>query len=217
MAFLITIILLLSIILIGSVLNKGRKNFIDEQMQSVNDISDMQVYLLMSDTYGDKIACLSLKSKLKDWDKSLWDLGNKLEQYRIASEEFSKDEYYLEQKKQFNEKQQLYLIFLTKIKSDCNLNKTIITFFFQNSKDCNKCDDQSYILTDIKRKAGDDVAIFSFDADLNITNINLLMEYYGVNEFPCIIINEKKYCGIQDRNFIVEKICKDTPVPELCN
>lgn len=213
-AFLVTVFILGIILLIGNILNTERKNTVQDQMKVINDLNELQVYSLMTDVYGDKMACIAFKKKLQDWDKTLWDLGLKLESYRVASEEFQKDPFYKEQKRLFNENQVLYLMFLTKVKKECNLDQTIITFFYRNAQDCKKCDDQSFILTDIKLELEDNVSIFSLDMDLNITNIELLKEYYGVEQYPCIVINEKKYCGIQDRAFIMKKIC---PPDGICD
>jgi hypothetical protein len=124
----------------------------------------------------------------------------------VATEEFQKDQFYLDQKKKFNENQILYLLFLTKVDKECALNQDIVTFFYRNSEDCRKCDDQSFVLTDIKEQLENNVSIFSFDMDLNITNIDILAQYYEVDELPCTIINEKKYCGIRDKDFIMGKL-----------
>jgi hypothetical protein len=205
-AFLITLVIFSGIIIIGGVMNDSRKNYVDEQMQIIADLNELQVYSLMTDVYGDKIACLAFKKKLSQWDESLWNLGAKLEDYRVATEEFQKDKFYREQKRRFNENQVLYLLFLTKVKDDCNLDQNIIVFFYQNSADCRKCDDQSFILTDIKMDLEENISIFALDTDLGLTNIDILIEYYEVNEYPCIIINEEKYCGIIDKKFIMDNL-----------
>ena len=207
-AFLITISLLCILLIAGNVLNDDRKTYVEDQMQAISDINDVQTYSLMNDIYGNKMACLAFRQKLKDWDKSLWDLGMKLEQYRVATEEFSKDPFYIQQKTKFNENELLYMLFLTKINKECNLDQDVVTFFYKKSEVCSKCDDQSFVLTDIKKDLEENVSIFSFDTDLNITNVQLLVEYYDVSEFPCVIINEKKFCGIEDKNFILKEICE---------
>jgi hypothetical protein len=187
-------------------MNNSRKEYVTEQMQIITDVSELQTYSLMTDVYGDKMACVAFKQKLQQWDKSLWNLGLKLESYRVATEEFEKDPFYIAQKNKFNENEVLYLMFLTKVKKECQLNQDIISFYYQNSYDCKKCDDQSFILTDIKQELQENVSIFSFDADLNVSNSKIMMDYYGIKEFPCIVINEQKYCGIQDKKFIMQKL-----------
>jgi len=45
--------------------------------------------------------------------------------------------------------------------------------------------------------------------DLNISTMNLLNEYYKIDQYPCIVIDEVPYCGIRDKNFILKEICED--------
>ncbi len=207
-AFLITLFLLATILLLGDFFNDKREEYITTQIQEMyNNLNEMQTFTLMSEIYGDDMACLAFKSKLKQLDTSLWDLGIKIDQYRVASEEFQKDPFYLQQKKIFNENEVFYLMLLAKINKHCAYKQEIISFFYQNSADCKKCDDQSFILTDIKRKAKDEISIFSFDVDLELIPVTLLVQYYGITEFPCLVIHDKKYCGIQDMDFIFTTLC----------
>ena len=46
--------------------------------------------------------------------------------------------------------------------------------------------------------------------DLNLTNVHLLSEYYEIAEYPCIVINEQKFCGMQDKSFILRKMCEQS-------
>jgi hypothetical protein len=213
LAFLITAFLFLTIILLGSILNNERKTYVADQMSIINDLNEVQTYLLLSEVYGQKIACLAFKKKLSEWDQTLWDLGIKIDNYRVATEEFQKDPFYLEQKKRFNENEALYMAFLTKVKNECELNTIIISFFFKNSAHCPKCDDQSFVLSDLKREFKDEISVFSYDKDLEVPTVDLLAEYYEINEYPCIVINEKRHCGMQDKKFIIGQICENTVLP----
>jgi hypothetical protein len=215
--FLITLFLFISIIFLGAILDKKREERVDFQMQNIyKDMEDIQKLMLMSEVYGNDMACLAFKQKLKDLDQKTWTLGMKIEQYRIATEEFSKNSYYVDQKKLFNENQLIYLTLLTKIKKQCDYHQAIISFFYQNSADCKKCDDQSFVLTDINDLYDEEISIFSFDLDLNISTVDLLKQYYKIDQLPCVVINEKPYCGIQDKKFIEEKICETTNL-SFCN
>lgn len=206
-ALLITLSLAAVLLIMGNLLNDDRKSYVEDQMKIIGDLNDVQTYSLMNDIYGNKMACLAFKKKLKDWDKTLWDLGMKLEQYRVATEEFQKDPFYIQQKTKFNENQLLYMLFLTKINKECSLNQDIISFFYRKSEFCKKCDDQSFVLTDIKKDLEENISIFSFDTDLNITNIDLLLEYYEITDYPCVVINDQKFCNIEDKNFIIKQMC----------
>ncbi|MEM3122201.1 MAG: hypothetical protein QXH60_02040 [Candidatus Pacearchaeota archaeon] len=212
-ALCITLFLFTTVLFIGYVLDRLREDKINSMSVEVyNDINEMQTFMLMSEIYGNKMTCLAFKNRLKKIDKSTWDLGIKIDRYRVASEEFQKDPFYLEQKKAFNENEVYYLLLLSKIKKDCNYKQSIVLFFYKNSEECGKCDDQSFVLTDIKNSAKEEVSIFSFDADLNLTNIELLTNYYNITQYPCTVVDDKKYCGMQDKSFIVEQICKDNNI-----
>ena len=217
-AFLITIFLLFSLILINDILGDKREEYINSEIQTMyNNFNEMQTFILMSEIYGDKMACLAFKNKLEDLDQSIWELGKKIDQYRIASEQFFNDPYYFQQKKIFNENEIFYMSLLKKLKKQCDIDTVIISFFYRNKKDCNKCDDQAFVLTDLNKDIDEEIFIFSFDADLKISFIDLLIEYHKIEEFPCVIIEENKFCGMMDKNEIKNKICSISPNVSICN
>ena len=208
--FLITLFLFLSILAIGAIMDSKRQDNIDLQFEGMyKDINDIQQMTLMSEVYGQSMACIAFKTKLQELDKKVWNMGIKLEQYRVASEEFQKNPYYLDQKKTFNENELTYMTILTKIKSTCEYHQPVISFFYKNADECQKCDSQSFVLTDVNEQLKENVSIFSFDMDLNISTLNLMTEYYKIDQYPCIVIDEVPYCGIRDKNFILKKICED--------
>lgn len=94
-------------------------------------------------------------------------------------------------KKEYTLMQTQHYIFTRKLKERCSFDYPIILYFY-NSK-CNKCNDQGMILTDLKRKYVNDLMVFSFDADLDLSTIDAFKKIYNIEEFPTLIINEKKY------------------------
>ncbi len=94
-------------------------------------------------------------------------------------------------KKDYTLMQTQHYIFTRKLKERCNFNYSIILYFY-NSK-CDKCNDQGMILTDLKRKYANELMVFSFDADLDLSTIDAFKKIYNIVEFPTLIINEKKY------------------------
>lgn len=216
LAFLITCFLLATLIIIGNVFDSKREEAINTLIQDTyNNLNEMQTFMLMSEIYGDEMACLAFQSKLSELDKTLWELGIRLDRYRIATEQFEKDPFYLTQKKVFNENEVFYLMLLAKVNSVCGYSQDVISFFYRNAEDCSDCDAQSFVLTDIKRDVDQDIPIFSFDTELNLTSIGLLTRYYRVDGYPCLIINDKTFCGMRDRQFVVDKICETSDIA-LC-
>lgn len=217
LAFVITSAIFGSILIVGGLMDEQRQDFIDEQTQETfNRLNEMQTFILMSETYGDEMACIAFSSKLLELDRTVWNLGLKLDQYRAASEEIVKDPFYLQQKITFNENEIFYMMLLTKLKKTCNYNQTILAYFYEDSAACPSCDDQSFVLTDINRNVDQEISIFSYDVDLNLTSVELLREFYDVDELPCIVIEDETYCGMRDRDFILEQICQAQPHGRAC-
>ena len=145
-AFLITIFLLFSLILINNILGDKRQEYINSEIQTMyNNFNEMQTFILMSEIYGDKMACIAFKNKLEVLDQSIWKLGMKIDQYRVASEQFFRDPYYFQQKKIFNENEIFYMSLLKKLKKQCDIDTVILSFFYSNKGSCNKCYDQAFV------------------------------------------------------------------------
>ncbi len=222
-SFFITVFLLLLLIIFGSFLDSNRERALNEEFNKLsNDINDMQLLTLISQSYNQKMVCLAFSYELKNLNSYIWELGDKIDKFRAASEEFAKSKYYLDKKKLFNQQEMIYYLLLKSMNEKCNISKEIILFFYQNAQDCKKCDDQSFILGDITnlddKINGEDseLAVFSFDLDLNLSSINLLRDYYSLYNPPCIVYDEKAYCGIQDKKTIMTMICDKRPDLNVC-
>lgn len=215
-AFILTLVLFIGLVLLNRFMDNHREQFIENGLQDVvNNANELQTMLLMGDVYGEKMTCLIFSEKLKKLDKSVWTLGLKIDEYRVASQDFLENPWYLEQKTVFNQQEVLYLSLLKRSKQKCGFTTPIILFFYQNSDDCKKCDDQSFVLGDINRKAGTEVSIFSFDIDRNLTTVNLLKDFYDITDLPCLVIEDKKYCGMQDNAMILSTLCQNATI-SLC-
>ena len=216
-ALVITLFLLSTMLLIGNIFSTQREETIRQQMESMQkSITEVQTFFLMSEVWGDEMACLAFREKILELDKTIWDVGQRIDQYRIASEEFFRDPYYFEQKRIFNENQLFYLTLLTKLKQECGYDQAIISFFYDYKDECPRCDDQSFILSDINREMGEDVSVFSFDMGLGIQGLELLYDYYGIDELPCVVIDDEPYCGLRQKGFLKEKICEHSPNITSC-
>ena len=209
-AFLITLFLLSTILLIGRVMNDQRQDVIDSEIDRLyEDLAEIQTFFLLSEVYGDEMACLTFEQKIRDLDRSIWDLGIRLDQYRAASEEFTKSSFYRDQKRVFNENQLVYMTLLRSLKDRCEYEQTIVAYFYTNSSSCPKCDDQAHVLTSINTRMGHDIAIFSYDLELSIPSIGLLARYYEADEnLPCTVVEGTTFCGIHSRQQLMDAICE---------
>lgn len=92
-----------------------------------------------------------------------------------------------------------YLL-MRKAEDKCGLKTTNIIYFYSNADDCDDCEKQGYILTDI-RQDYPDVRVYSFDYNLDLSALKALITIYKVNRpeaLPALVVNGKVYYGLQE-------------------
>jgi hypothetical protein len=216
-AAIITVMLFISIYSLNLFLNSQRERVIIDKMKDLlEEYQEIQALSLMSDVFGKEMTCLSLESRLTQMDKTLWDTGIKIDRYREATEKFITDPFYLEQKKKFNRNEIIYFSLLQNMKQWCTFNQTTILYFYKKKEECPKCDAQAFVLTDLNREIDPEIAIFSFDSNLELPSIKTLELFYDVNEYPCIVIENSTYCGLHDKNEMIDLLCTHSNI-SLCS
>lgn len=212
-AFIITVILLAGILFSNTVLNSKREDAVLSKMNSmIRENEEMQTLFFLSDFFGEESTCIALESMLSSMNKDLWDLGVKIDEYRQASEEFTKSPFYIEQKKTFNQRSILYFSMLLRLKAMCDVNQSLVTFLYKKKEECPDCDSQSFVLSDIRNDLEDEsrsneLALFSFDVDLDLPSIALLVKYYNITEYPCVIVEDTPFCGLHNKDEMKKLIC----------
>lgn len=79
----------------------------------------------------------------------------------------------------------------TKCGSDINL---VLYFYSNNPEQCGQCDDQGYVLSYLQDRIGyDKMKIYSFDIRSQSPSVRTLMDLYGVEGAPLIVINDTSY------------------------
>lgn len=207
-AAIITVLLLLLIYWLNFYFNSLREDAVVDRMEEILDeYQEIQALSLMNDVFGGNITCLSLENTLSYMDKTLWDTGVKIDRYREATEQFSIDPFYQDQKRKFNRNEIIYFSMLKRMKEQCQFNQTVILYFYKKKEDCPDCDAQAFVLTDLNREIDPEIAIFSFDSNLDLASTRTLGLFYNITDFPCIVVEENAYCGLKDKNQIVDILC----------
>lgn len=217
-SFLITTLIFMGIILVGFVFSDARENRVNQDMSSIiTDISDIQDVMLMSNVIGEEGMCQAFSEIKTEMDENLWQLGMILDNYRIATEEFTESEFYRENKRRFNKNQATYYFLFENIKRNCNQTQPTILYFYRDEEECDRCNDQSFVLGDVNDELDDNVSVFPFDFELGLVTINALANHYNVTEFPCTVIDGKSHCGVvRGKDFIINEICQNHNV-SACN
>jgi hypothetical protein len=207
-AFLITLALFLSVYSINLYLNYEREKAVDQRMNEVVDeFEEFQALNNLMEVYGQNATCLTLTSRIKLLDTNIWRLGEKIDSYRQLSRDYMNDPYYQDQKEKFNRQEVIYLSILKEMKKSCELNQTEIMFFYKKSEECPTCDDQSYVLNYFNQRIDPEIAIFSFDSDLNLPSVDTLRGIYNVTEYPSLVVEDSVYGGLRDRDELQKILC----------
>ena len=215
-ALIMTLILLTSIFYSNYMISELREDALEIRMQQiVQDHEEMQILLTMANYFGEEYSCIAMRTMLIGMNEDLWDLGIKIDQYRQATEEFVESPFYYQQKTVFNRRAVLYYTLLKRMSDICDTDRTLMLFFYREKEVCPDCDPQAFVLTDIRldleeMNRGDDLALFSFDADLNLPTIDLLVQYNNITEFPCVVIGDNRHCGLKNKREMTELLCDET-------
>jgi hypothetical protein len=216
-ALVVTLIILVTIYSFNVFLNSKREISVTNDMdQTVETLEEMEALTQTMQMFGENATCVTLRTELRVLDKQIWTLGEKIESYQKISEEYMDDPYYIKQKKKFNRQEVLYLSLLSQVKRKCDIKNSIILYFYGNWTECQQCDQQAYVLNHIGQKMKDDVSIFSFDTTLGIPSVDVLVDVYGINSYPCLVIDGATYCGLRDKAEVEAKMCERSPELSIC-
>lgn len=208
-AAVITIMLFVSVYSFNLFLNMQRERVVIEKMEEVLDeYQEIQALSIMSDVFGKEMACISLEKRLAHMDETLWDTGVKIDKYREVTEKFVTDPFYLDQKRKFNRNEIIYFSMLKEMKGWCKFNQTIILYFYKKKEYCPNCDAQSFVLTDLNKELDPEIAIFSFDSDLELPSVKTLELFYKIDSYPCLVIEDDTYCRLHNKNDLIDRLCE---------
>jgi hypothetical protein len=210
LAAFITLLMFISVYALNLFLNMEREKIILTRMDEITEeFEEMHAISSLMRVFGENVTCLALKSELAYLDTKIWKLGDKIDKYREVTREYWDDPFYIKQKGKFNRQEIIYLSMLKEMKMKCGgMNQTIILFFYKRAEDCKECDAQSFVLANINRRIDPEIAIFSFDCGLNLSSVNVLVDFYDITEFPCTIVEDKRYCGLRNRNDLEGILCE---------
>lgn len=78
---------------------------------------------------------------------------------------------------------------------NCDQRIVDIVYFYDDG--CDACTDQATILTHVRQKYGQRVIVYPLDTELDLQPINFLLDYYGVDRYPTLVIDDRVYEGFQ--------------------
>jgi len=180
----------------------------DEILEDFEEIETVSYLMSLLSEKNDTQTCFVLKSELEYLESKLWSLDSRIKEYMQISREFTSDEFYRREKRKLNRREIIQLSLLEKMRKICGYNQTVILYFYGECEKNKKCEQQGFVLTYINNLIDPEIAIFSFDADLNISSVNALIKLYNVTDFPCVVIEGHTHCGLHDRDEMMDLLCR---------
>ncbi len=103
-----------------------------------------------------------------------------------------------------------YWLLIKRYKEECN-NSDVVTILYFFSNDCRDCPDQGVILTYYKKLYENKLLVFPINVDLEKDEplITSLRMYYNISSYPTIVIGDKAYRGVVDKEALGFLICKE--------
>lgn len=192
-------------LLIGIVVEGKRVQLSQDVSQEAKiDVGSLQLQYAFIDQLSQLGHCAEFE---KAFDKNLETLETariKLANYQVDAT-VNKREFELLQRS-YIISQVEYLLLSMKAKNLCKTDVVNVIYFF--SKECDLCDDQSFLLTFMKQKFGDRLFLFGFDTSFGKEPLlDLLVSTYNVDEYPAVIIENQKYVGFLSKENLTSTLC----------
>lgn len=193
----------------GYSINREKMSSIEGEIRNINrDVENFQLQFLLFDVLGEKSACPLLKATLSDINRRSYEIGSELESMETDSGVLNYEEY-ITLKKEYSRTLVGYWLLANKFEEACETDINTVLYFF--SKECNRCEDQGFVLTYLKRKYGQKLLVFALDADLGEPSIETLKDYYEIDVYPSLVVNEELYEGFHP----VEELKEEMNLTEI--
>lgn len=173
--------------------------FNQKKIEEIRTIENtIAIDILSSETQYDLLAELSCNNVDDSiLSQELNDLAAKIE--FSENQELGSDDERASLRKYYSLLQIKDYLLMKKAEDKCGFKTTSIIYFYSNKVDCEDCEKQGYILTDI-RQDYPDVRVYAFDYNLDLSAMDALINIYKVTEperLPALVVNGKVYYGLQ--------------------
>ncbi len=191
LVFVFTLILFIAGIALGLYFGTFKVNQIQQLQDSFKaDSLDIDIqYSLLDQDPCDFLNTSTLTQKLQD-------IGEKLDYMGTTLGE--NDTSVVQLKSYYSLLEISHWLFRQDVSKRCSDQNHWILYFYSNTKSqCPQCEDQGFILSYLKKKYGDNLAIYSFDTSLSVDSLTMIEKLYHVDTYPTIIVDNKTLSGFQ--------------------
>ncbi|MBI4177639.1 MAG: hypothetical protein HY516_04725 [Candidatus Aenigmarchaeota archaeon] len=203
-AIIITFVIFVLGFILGAATSE-RKIFEIEQLsrQQDADFSSLQFQFSYLESVPREQSCVVLSRTLESNLKTLGPSLKKLEGYEASSDTTNPD--YILLKRKYTVANLRYWLLAEKSKQLCGTDAVSVLYFYE--KGCQQCNDEGYILEQLKQRLGDSLLVFPIDASIDEPVIDILRAQYKIYGFPSLVIDGKTYANYMPMKEILAEIC----------
>jgi len=174
----------------GYLLEENRGGKIEENFNElVIDWDDAELLSNYFQSLDEDFCDVAIKQNFEFGDE-IYKKGLQLEEYAAANRFLDKLDI---EKKKYNLLKSKFFVNSKIIKDKCDADYEFVFYFYLNDPELDIKEKQkvmSRVLMDVKYELGDKIILVPLVADMDISVINILIEKYGVNTFPSVVIKE---------------------------
>jgi hypothetical protein len=198
-AFLISLVIFVTGIYIGTVIDTANLQDISGEVSSVSEkVTSLQLLML---TEGNSSSfCPVYRSELDSIDQEVENIGYKLSYLEDERQVFDSEL----KKKYFLVEAESYLL-SSKVNELCGERSVLLIHFYSN-KGCERCREQGPEVLKARDglvAQGVDIKLFSFDGELGSPVAESFERQYSVTSYPSIVIDGKTYPGFKTSEEII--------------
>jgi len=201
LAFFITVLLLTSILYLGSGLSDHKVNSLRDDVKQieVEQRSHSLGLQLAESVEGQR--CEAMRRWVESSVPEIQNLRQEVATYESSSKVENTD-YELVKKRYMNLVIQ-NLIEVRQMEEKCGEDRVNVVHMYTKN-DCGRCDDQGTVLTYYRRNYDEQVLVHPLDTDLKMKSIEFMEDFYNIEQYPALIIEGEVYEGFQDREKLGE-------------
>ncbi len=189
-AFLLSLIIFLSGIYVGQLMDESSMRTISSEVQDVSQkVASVQLLLLME--ANSSAFCPVYSSELDSIDEEVERVG-----YKLTYLEEDRQMFDPELKKQYFVLQAESYLLSQKVREICDEESVLLIHFYSN-KNCEDCKEQGNEILKARDELSGDVKvkIYSFDGELGSPVADAFAKQYNVSSYPSTVIDGKTYAG----------------------
>lgn len=214
LAFLLTTSIFIIGLFVGLSLTSERMTYLEgiayTQRLDYNSLQLQELYLSVG---VDNMSCTTIRHILDTSLTSVADAQSKIDTYMKDS----KEDGYVNIKRDYTIAQIRYWLLNQKIKQSCNSEDVSILYFYSNDQ-CVECGAQGTILSYLKQKLGDRLLVFSIDNDFILEPmVGIIKQTYNITKVPSVVIGDKAFDRLMTKDQLLEQVCElYKEKPEIC-